>query len=196
MSENSTTIALESYFLETLPVKLPELRRKSVVRLRGIVEESDHPDGRHRCLEGVEKHFYFNPPLAMPPIGICVEIIATESAVKYWVKYWEEIPISKYEVRSDTVLEDMVWEVLAKQPDERITADELHFPAFDKALADRKRFPQARGAILAGMMSQGKLRKLELIRSKRAQCHYRPNQSVFTYGWGIRPERHKRALGT
>lgn len=196
MSENNTTVALESYFTQTLPVKLPELRRKNIVRIRGFVEESDHPDGRHRCLEGIEKHFFFNPPLAMPQIGICVEIIATESAVKHWVKYWSKIKISDYELRSDTVLEDMVWETLAAQPDERITADELHTPEFDKALKDRGRFPQARGAVLIGMLSQGKLRKCGDISSKRAECHHRPHTQVFTYGWGIKPERKKRTLGT
>jgi hypothetical protein len=189
----SEVVALESYFTSTLPTKLPQLRRKNIVRLRGFVEESDHPDGRHRCLEGVEKHFYFNPPLAMPPIGICVEIIATEGAVKYFSKFWQEIKISDYELHSDTVLEDMVWETLAKQHDERMTSDDLHTEEFDKALLERSRKPPARGAILAGMLAQGKLREThELVNSKRAVCHHRPNLQIYTYGWGIKPERKKR----
>lgn len=178
---NGEVVSLESFITPTLPVKLPEIRRKGVVRLRGFVEAHES-DPRKRVFVDERKALYFHPPLAIPIVGIPIETIATEGACQYFVKFWKPIPVTQYDLRSDTILEDLVLSILASQPDERLTSDDLHNEEFDKVLKERGRDPRVRGAILAGLISKGVLRVVgENVRSTRSTCHNRPGLRQFTW---------------
>lgn len=192
MSENNTTVALESFLETELPTKLPQLRRKNIVRLRGRVEPPEDPSNtRFRILDGIKKPLYFNPPLAIPPVNVLIEAIATEGAVQFFIKFWRIIEVTKYKLRSNIDLENMVLTVLASSPDERISADDLHSPEIEAALRERGRDPRAAGAILASLTKQGIIKPTgERIRSARAQCHHRPQLVVWTWAW------KERAVGT
>jgi hypothetical protein len=191
MTENNT-VALESFIQAEQPVKFPQLRRKNIIRLRGRVEPPEDPvNVRFRMLDGIEKPLFFNPPLAIPPVDVLIEAIATQGAVQFFVKFWRVIEITHYKLRSNADLENMVLTVLASSPDERISADDLHSPEIEAALRERGRDPRAAGAILASLAKQGIIKPTgERIRSVRKTCHNRPDLKMWTWTW------QGRQLGT
>jgi len=213
---NNTTVALESFIEAEQPVKFPQLRRKNIVRLRGRTEVSDRTpalDGIFRELDGISKPLFFHTPLAVPPVDVLIEVIATEGIVQYFVKWWKIIEVTKYKLHASDELKVLALDVLASMPDERVCADDLHSKEIMKWLADhpnpktpdKPKDPRTLGAILAALGKEGVIKPVthtftkadgstitvtERKRSGRDTCHNRPNLVVWTWAW------KQRALGT
>jgi len=183
--ESSTVVSLDSFIERELPTKLPELRRKGIVRLRGEVMFTETvPLRGFKLVElgEVDKMLAFGGRLAIPPNGEIIDTICTEGQAWYFVKYWTVVSVTKYRLRSDPVLENMALEVLAGSPDERMYADMLHTPEIMAYVKQKNRDPRVLGAILASLGTKGIIRPTgETIRSARSECHHRPNLQVWTW---------------
>ncbi|MGB9022506.1 MAG: hypothetical protein WCC94_03610 [Candidatus Bathyarchaeia archaeon] len=186
--ESSTLVSLDSFIERELPTKLPELRRKGIVRLRGEVMFTETiPLRGFKLVElgEVDKMLAFGGRLAIPPIGEIIDTICTEGAAWYFTKWWCKVNVTKYRLRSDPILENMVLEVLAGSPDERICADDLHIPEIIDRIKQSGRdwkHPFAIGAALAALGKKGVIRPTgNTVRSRRATCHNRPNLQVWTW---------------
>lgn len=178
-------ISLDSFVLQELPVKVPELRRKNIVRRKGIVQPSPNimPEHTLMTLEGIDKPFCFTGKqvLTLPSVGAVVEIIATEGAVWHFVKWWGEVKLSGYKVRSNDDIEQIALEILAGSPDERITADDLHTAEVYQIMQDKKRDPRVLGSVLGSLGKRGILKSAGFMRSRRKECHNRPSLVLWTW---------------
>lgn len=204
--EQVGVVALDNYFKNELPVKIPELRRKKIVRLRGVVVNVEVKDSVHKLawLDGVSMPLDFTHWVALPALNTMIEAICTQGAVYYFVKWYQEIPESGYKLKSDLTLEDLALEVLASSPDERITADSLHTESnpcklteeiekyvFAKMVEKKKEKPEFRilGAVLGSLGKKGvivpvidkRTGEATRIRSTRQKCHFRPQLIVYTW---------------
>lgn len=201
-----SSVSLDSFFHDTLPVKIPELRRKHIVRLRGVVREvaqkeadeslgidwgrveklmhpTDAPKYTLRGLEGVAKALCFMSPMIVPTIGVAIEVIATEGGGFHFVKWWREIEPADRFLKSDEQLEEMVLETLAGSPDERITSDDLHTPDILAYIAEKGRDRRILGAVLGSLSKRGILKSVGAVRSVRKECHFRPNSQMWTWAY-------------
>ena len=180
-------LSLDTFVLQELPVKVPELRRKNIVRRKGIIQPSQKTTPEHTLMEmeDIDKPFCFHGRLALPPVGTVVEIIATEGAVWHFVKWWSTVKLSGYKVRSNDDIEQIALEILAGSPDERITADDLHVSEIYQIMQDKKRDPRVLGSVLGSLGKRGILKSAGFMRSRRKECHNRPSLVLWTWNTGV-----------
>ena len=181
--DTANSISLDSFVTQELPIKVPELRRKNIVRARGTIQQSKMNSLEYALMdiEGIDKPFCFTGKLALPPTGKIVEIIATEGAVWHFVKWWGEVKLSGYKVRSNDEMEQIALEILAGSPDERITADDLHVPEIYRIMKEQNRDPRVLGSVLGSLGKRGILKSAGFIRSRRKECHNRPSLVLWTW---------------
>lgn len=182
-------------FINHYPVTMPAIHRKHVSRIRGLVlsveKKQIHlkPDKTLDVnlvhLEDLDKPFCLSNKWKAPDTGMTIELIATESAAWYFVKWWGRIVLSQYKLRSDNEIEDIALELLAGSPDDRITSDDLHTPEIYSIMKMKNRDPRVLGSTLMALGRYGIIRPIGSIRSRRKACHNRPGLRVWT--WAIDP---------
>jgi hypothetical protein len=187
-------VTLDDY-VDKLPVSMPAIHRKKLSRIRGLVMTVERktinlrPDLQLLVnlvhLEDVVKPFSLSSKWIAPEPGMVIECIATESSAWFFVKWWARVHLSQYKLRSENEIEDIVLELLAGSPDDRITSDDLHIPEIYTIMKNRNRDPRVLGAVLAGLGKMGVIKAVGTIRSRRKTCHNRPGLVVWS--WAIEP---------
>lgn len=182
-------------FINKLPVSMPAIHRKRVSRIRGHVvsvvkktinlQPGKSFDVNLVHLEDITKPFSLSSKWVCPEPGMVIECIATESAAWFFVKWWARVHLNQYKLRSENEIEDIVLQLLAGSPDDRITSDDLHIPEVYTIMKIRNRDPRVLGAVLAGLGRCGVIKAVGMVRSRRKTCHNRPGLVVWS--WAIEP---------
>jgi len=180
-------------FIENLPMELPSIHRRHLTRIRGLVVSIEaktihlHQGAPLQVnllhLEHIDKPFSLSNKWRAPETGMVIELVATESAAWYFVKWWGRMVLSQYRLHSENEIEGLALEILAGSPDDRITSDDLHVPDIYEVIRRKNRDPRVLGGVLSGLGRAGIIRSVGMVRSRRKQCHNRPGLLVWT--WAI-----------